>query len=197
MEEAFRPYEVQQIQQQHISGSGNGHFFPRNPFTTVEDLIVNVSSPAAGLELQSSGVDVSVDGVLIAFLFNATLFVIFILCYEGLRRLIPSVYNSRATLLRRKGASRSCTNFYEFFFPQSAWPLGWVPTVARIPWSRVLETGGLDAYMYVRFIRLCFRIVAVSGFWGMIILFPVYYTGGYSEEGNVWNASGWYLFCMA
>jgi hypothetical protein len=197
MDVGFRPYEVQQIQQQPISGSGNVNFFPRNPFTTVEDLIVNVSSPAAGLELQSSGVDVSVNGVLIAFLFNATLFVIFVLCYEGLRRLVPSVYNNRAILIRRNGASRSCSNFYENVFPQSAWPLGWVPAVARIPWSRVLETGGLDAYMYVRFIRLCFRIVAVSGFWGMIILFPVYYTGRYSEEGNVWNASGWYLFCMA
>jgi hypothetical protein len=197
MDVGFRPYEEQQIQPQHIAGNGNfGHFFPRNPFTTVEDLIVNVSSPAAGLEVQSSGVDVSVDGVLVALIFNTTLFVIFILCYEGLRRLVPSVYNNRAMLQRRKGATSSI-DFYENIFPQSSWPLGWIPAVARIPWSRVLETGGLDAYMYVRFIRLCLRIVAVSGFWGMIILFPVYYTGSYSEEGNVWNASGWYFFCMA
>lgn len=182
----------QQLAPQHFGEGGNfnaGQNFPQNPLVTVENLILNVTSPTAGLSVQSSGVDVSVNGVLVALIFNTIFFVFFIMCYEILRRMVPSVYNNKAFLQRRKGGRIS----YENTFPRSYLPLGWILPVARVPWSRVLETGGLDAYMYVRFIRLCFRIVAVSGFWGMVILFPVYFTG----EGAVWNDSGWYLFCMA
>ena len=69
-------------------------------------------------------------------------------------------------------------------------PFQWVNPVYNISWRKVRETSGLDAYFFLRYIRMCLRITAVSAFWGMLILFPVY---AYGDNG----ASGWYHFSMA
>jgi len=78
--------------------------------------------------------------------------------------------------------------------PHGFLPMSWVPSVVRVPWSRVLEIGGLDAYTYLRYIRMCFRIVCVSGFWSLIILIPVYATGRNNDE---FVSEGWYRYSMA
>jgi hypothetical protein len=44
--------------------------------------------------------------------------------------------------------------------------------------------------MFLRYVRLCFRITFTSALWGMIILWPVYATG----DGG---AAGWYFLSMA
>ena len=69
-------------------------------------------------------------------------------------------------------------------------PLGWIPGVIRASWSTVRSTGGLDSYMFLRYVRLCFRITFTSALWGMIILWPVYASG----DGG---AAGWYFLSMA
>jgi hypothetical protein len=69
-------------------------------------------------------------------------------------------------------------------------PLGWIPGVIRASWSAVRSTGGLDSYMFLRYVRLCFRITFTSALWGMIILWPVYASG----DGG---AAGWYFLSMA
>lgn len=69
-------------------------------------------------------------------------------------------------------------------------PLGWIPGVVRASWSAVRSTGGLDSYMFLRYVRLCFRITFTSALWGMIILWPIYASG----DGG---AAGWYFLSMA
>lgn len=69
-------------------------------------------------------------------------------------------------------------------------PLQWIKPVFDIPWRQVRESCGLDAYFFLRYIRMCLKITSVSALWGMIILFPVY---AYGDNG----ACGWYHVSMA
>jgi len=69
-------------------------------------------------------------------------------------------------------------------------PLSWIPGVCRASWSTVRNSGGLDSYMFLRYVRLCFRITFTSALWGLIILWPVYATA----DGG---ANGWYFLSMA
>lgn len=69
-------------------------------------------------------------------------------------------------------------------------PLNWVSKIFGVSWRQVRESVGLDAYFYLRYIRMCFKITFVSALWGIIILFPIYAAG---DNG----ASGWYHVSMA
>ena len=68
--------------------------------------------------------------------------------------------------------------------------LEWCIPVHSTPWSTFRHLAGLDAYFFLRYIRMCFKITAVSSFWATIILCPVYATGGGDQ-------SGFYHFSMA
>eukprot|EP00566_Odontella_aurita_P003015 CAMPEP_0113599678 /NCGR_PEP_ID=MMETSP0015_2-20120614/42281_1 /TAXON_ID=2838 /ORGANISM="Odontella" /LENGTH=1029 /DNA_ID=CAMNT_0000507843 /DNA_START=376 /DNA_END=3466 /DNA_ORIENTATION=+ /assembly_acc=CAM_ASM_000160 len=129
--------------------------------------------------------DVDVDGVVTALFLNAILFVMMVAAYEVLRRLVPSVYSGRMM-------------HYNFFnLPDAAdfvVPLDWVGPVFGVPWRRVRQAGGLDAYFFLRFIRLCLRITSVTAFWGLAILFPVYAYGDGLYKDN-WHS--WYHYSMA
>ena len=69
-------------------------------------------------------------------------------------------------------------------------PLSWIPGVINASWSTVRSTGGLDSYMFLRYVRLCFRITFTSAIWACLILWPVYATA----DGG---AKGWYFLSMA
>jgi len=66
-------------------------------------------------------------------------------------------------------------------------PLDWIGPVFGIPWKKVRSKAGLDGYFFLRYIRMCVRITAVSIFWALLILVTCYGTGD-SQEG----AQGWY-----
>ncbi len=197
--------------------------------------------------------DIDVSGVLTSAIFNAMVFIIFMLSYECLRRSFPNVYASKQSkeffleMTEKKkreeeeeegggdsgGSGRGAgggghrqshnseserhpdslhtSHFSEGLFIlgtmkkhtrefkeerklpdvyKSEIPLGWVKPVFNISWRKVRELGGLDAYFYLRYIRMCYKITSVSALWGMIILFPTYASG---ENGAV----GWYFFSMS
>ncbi|KAL7539932.1 hypothetical protein ACHAXR_009727 [Thalassiosira sp. AJA248-18] len=135
--------------------------------------------------------DVNTSAFLTALYVNAVVFVVLIGCYEWLRRWLPNVYSARQ---QSSGASivspLSSPRAAPAVNINTRRPLGWIPGVANASWSTVLSTGGLDSYMFLRYIRLCFRITASGALWGMIILWPVYATG----DGG---AKGWYFLSMA
>ncbi len=135
----------------------------------------------AGGEI-SGATDVDVSDAMTSFGFNATIFVALLVAYEVISRLVPSVYSRRKLHVSddRIGIE----------IPRSKLPLSWVPAVLRASWSTVQKCGGLDAYFFLRFVKMCLKITAVSGLWGMIILGPVFASGG---DG----APGWYHFSMA
>lgn len=204
--------------------------------------------------------DIDVSGVLTSAIFNAMVFIVFMLSYECLRRSFPNVYASKQSkelfleMAEKKkreeekeeggdsgdsgdsggsdrggggrgGGPRQTHNSeperrpdplhashiseglfilgtmkkhtHEFTegrkLPdvyKSEIPLGWVKPVFNVSWRKVRELGGLDAYFYLRYIRMCYKITSVSALWGMIILFPTYASG---ENGAV----GWYFFSMS
>lgn len=68
--------------------------------------------------------------------------------------------------------------------------LEWFYPIYSAPWSTFRDLAGLDAYFFLRYIRMCFQITAVSTIWATIILCPVYATGGGGQ-------TGFYHFSMA
>ncbi len=126
--------------------------------------------------------DVNVSDAMSSFGFNALILVILIVSYEIISRFIPSVYASRKLHVSDDRVAIEV--------PKSCFPCNWVPSVIRASWHTVRKCGGLDAYFFLRFIAMCFRITAVSGFWGVMILWPIFASGG---DGAV----GWYHYSMA
>ena len=76
--------------------------------------------------------------------------------------------------------------------PDVVSPLSWVKPVLEVSWSKVRRIAGLDAYFFLRFIRMNLRITAVTTFWAGIVLVPVYATGQYQN-----GESGWYHMSIA
>lgn len=68
--------------------------------------------------------------------------------------------------------------------------LEWFCPIYSAPWSTFRDLAGLDAYFFLRYIRMNFKITAVSTIWAAIILCPVYATGGGGQ-------TGFYHFSMA
>jgi len=127
--------------------------------------------------------DVEFDAAMTALQFNLVMFVMLMGGYELFSRLVPSVYAGK-----RHHVDLSSKMAVDL--PRSYLPLGWIPAVARTSWNTVLKTGGLDAYMFLRYIRMCLVFSTVAGFWGMCILWPLFASGGNNEEG-------WYRLSMA
>ena len=130
--------------------------------------------------------DVDVAGVIAATAFNAVVFAVLMVSYEILRRLVPSVYASKRQQAIMRGEHPTTEDDYYM-------PFDWLMPVFGVPWSKVRKAGGLDAYMYLRYLRMCLRITSVSAFWGIIILWPIYGHGG----GQYSDAYSWYHFSMA
>jgi hypothetical protein len=48
--------------------------------------------------------------------------------------------------------------------------------------EELLRTADLDAYMYIRFFRLCLRLFGGASFFGLVILLPINYTANDSDS---------------
>ena len=98
------------------------------------------------LEYVDDGRDVSErTNVQSSFYINCATFFFLTLFYEFLKKRYPSIYNGRKYFKK----SISSVKLPEGFFP-----LGWVPAVYKVEWNQVLEFGGLDAYCFLRYIRM-------------------------------------------
>ncbi|KAI2511217.1 Cytosolic domain of 10TM putative phosphate transporter [Fragilaria crotonensis] len=136
--------------------------------------VLHINSTASGTV--HGATDVEVSAVITSLRVNAVIFVVLLLLYELAFRAVPSVYrNNRPS---------------DIVLPKSMLPLNWVPTILRVSWSQVRNVVGLDGYFFLRYIRFCFQITSVTGLWGIVILWPVYASGGN-------DAHGWYHLSMA
>jgi len=139
----------------------------------------NVSQSAAQAKMKPAA-DLNIAAVLATAKLNLCVFVVLMVAYETLRLKIPSIYDGRRNHVQRSRTHRRIP----------ARPFAWVPMVIAVPWSDLRRFGGLDAYMFLRFIRICMRVSSVSCFWALLILFPTYGTGGN-------NSVGFYHFSMS
>ena len=129
--------------------------------------------------------DVNTSAFMTALCLNAMLFVVLVGGYELFRRFFPSVYSPKSSgtssrtrdgsslpLSLSSPPSNNNTASSAAVNINTQRPLGWVTGVTRASWSTVRNSGGLDSYMFLRYIRLCFRISITSALWGIIILWP-------------------------
>ena len=141
--------------------------------------------------LKPLATDLSMATVLSSLYVNGFLFICLVITYEFLRRHFPTVYAPKLYRIEQEnlfGVKEHAA--VGRLPPTSTKPLGWVAPVFGVSWLTVRKVGGLDAYFFLRYIRMCLRITAVSSFWALIILFPVYATG---KAGG----TGWYHLSMA
>jgi len=91
------------------------------------------------------------------------------------------------------GAGSAGSGYMEGGLPDSykdTKPFQWIVPILGVSWRRIHKVAGLDAYFFLRYIFMCYRITSVTAIWGMLLLFPVYYTGTNGAES-------WYHFSMA
>lgn len=55
----------------------------------------------------------------------------------------------------------------------SSLPFGWVVPTVRYPEKKMAQTHGLDAVMFVKFVRTALWIVALQTLFGVLILIPI------------------------
>lgn len=185
--------EQQQMQQQQMQQNWNVNNQQQQFEQNVQDLFgIGQTSPQANNEIAyvnyadydpftaANTKDVNTSAFMTAVCLNAMLFVGLIVGYELFRRFFPSVYSPKSSGTSRTGSTplSSPTSTSNALSSAAAVnintqkPLGWVSGVCRASWSTVRNSGGLDSYMFLRYIRLCFRISFTSALWGMIILWP-------------------------
>ena len=165
----------------------------------------NVGTDPSAYDYAANSHDVNTGAFLTALSLNAAFFVVMIGGYELFRRWFPSVYSAPPPAAQKRrqrgpgnpsltpphaGGGDAVDGDAPAINVNTRRFLGWVPGVIGASWSTVRSRGGLDSYMFLRYVRLCFRITFTSALWGMIILWPVYATG----EGE---ARGWYFLSMA
>ena len=135
-----------------------------------------------GSENITAVADVGVEAVILSCYLNSFVFLIGLLCFEAGRRYLPTIYYGSTyhkSVERRPPPLSRARSILGI--PRHALKLWRV--VFSIPWHTVLTCGGLDAYMFLRYIRLCGRVTSVSAFWGMLVLGTVYGTAGGAETG--------------
>jgi len=157
---------------------------------------------------------VDIAGVRAAIYFNLIIFVALMLLYEVLRILIPTVYFSRQMPSIETQMTEDSDRFEdnpvvknEMHSPvvpvlgKNTNFFKWINPINGISWRRIREAAGLDAYFYLRYIRMCYRITTVTALWGFIALFPVYWTGNNGAEdwyhlsmANVSQGSSWRIW---
>lgn len=159
--------------------------------------------------------DVTVDTVITSLYLNALAFVVLMASYELLRRSFPAVYSSR--IKRRykaglpEGDSDTESDVKISQMPSFSAAFGrtpsltsldkslpdvisfnWVFSVFNVSWTTVRKYSGMDGYFFLRYIRMNLRICAVTSFWALLILVPVYATG-VNQSGE----EGWYHVSVA
>ncbi|EJK69205.1 hypothetical protein THAOC_09569, partial [Thalassiosira oceanica] len=189
------------------ANEGDDYYSAKMATNWIDKLLSNsTSTEDASLSL-SPVQDATPESILAALALNTIACILLLSLYEILRRLIPSVYsqrlvnekraltrhpNLRVAMAGNKDAKEEADEGMTCSMPSCRADsfLEWVLPVYQTPWSTIRELAGLDAYFYLRYIRMCLKLTLVSSFWAMVILCPVYASGGGGQ-------SGCYYFSMA
>mmetsp|Transcript_29380 Transcript_29380/g.66372 ORF Transcript_29380/g.66372 Transcript_29380/m.66372 type:complete len:1055 (-) Transcript_29380:9-3173(-) len=189
------------------ANEGDDYYSAKMATNWIDKLLSNsTSTEDASLSL-SPVQDATPESILAALALNTIACILLLSLYEILRRLIPSVYsqrlvnekraltrhpNLRVAMAGNNDAKEEADEGMTCSMPSCRADsfLEWVLPVYQTPWSTIRELAGLDAYFYLRYIRMCLKLTLVSSFWAMVILCPVYASGGGGQ-------SGCYYFSMA
>jgi hypothetical protein len=87
---------------------------------------------------------------------------LFLALFESQRRRQPAVFWPK----RRYSPARSPAEM----------PRGWVGAAAAVPGRALLPLVGLDAYMILRYTRICASMTALASLLGLVVLAPVFFS---------------------
>lgn len=70
--------------------------------------------------------------------------------------------------------------------PPDSW-FGWLRAINEVSEGDIMTMVGLDAYMYLRYIKICLKLSVFLSFWGLLVLVPIYSV--YPKKfGSHWDA---------
>eukprot|EP01041_Mallomonas_annulata_P001199 gene1199-2331_t len=116
------------------------------------------------------------SGMIYTLYINLLLCIILLAFFEA-NRYMRQIYLKRVTK-KFERTNRVPEKPPRYFF-------GWIIAVLRVPEKDLLHMVGLDGYMLLRFIKVCFKASAFLTFWGSIVLIPIYSTA--SNDYTEWN----------
>lgn len=127
---------------------------------------------------QAAEADDSSDATTTAFYtataIGAVVAVLLLVLFSYLRTRIPDVFETRALFNTWKSFNDYNGNRVGLVKPAPDSFFGWLSPVFRTPEEVVVKKIGLDAAMFLRFIRTSFYITAMLSLFGLIIVMPVY-----------------------
>lgn len=118
------------------------------------------------------------DETVTSLLTNLIISIPLVLIFEVVRHIKP-VYLSRS--LRKFQKTSACHGFH---YP-SSYPFDWIVTTFKTSDENLLQLVGLDGYVLIRYIKICYRIGFFFSLSGVLVLCPVY--GSYQGELRGWN----------
>ncbi|KAJ2114819.1 hypothetical protein IW146_002783 [Coemansia sp. RSA 922] len=112
--------------------------------------------PGSSVYLASNGTDLGMQAI-----FAASFFTIFILLFSALRLRWPYIFSPRTRLTITAPPFLS-----KRFF-------GWFLATMRTPETHILNTLGLDAVIFLRFYKMCMRLLLDIAFFSIVIIWPI------------------------
>lgn len=131
-------------------------------FDVWDSFLTPFNASAHQNELQRA-TDIEISAFITSLCVNFVIFLVVLALYEVLSRWLPSVYQCRSS----EGQD-------SVSLPKSSLPLNWVPIIMRVTWIQLRKHCGMDNYFFLRYIRMVLQITAVSGLWGLLILWYVH-----------------------
>lgn len=122
----------------------------------------------------------TIEGMITTLIINVFVFAVLMLTFES-NRFYRQIYLKR--LQNRFRAAERVPPYP----PETSF--GWLFEIYKVSEAEVLRMVGLDAYMCLRFIIICFKLSIFLTFWGLIVLIPVYESAAPydAEKQNLWD----------
>lgn len=129
-------------------------------------------------------VNADTSSVIATLTFNGILGAALMIVFELFRSYQPDIYAPRT---RKAGG--------EILPKPGGFPFSWVYSVWTVDDDEFIRTAGLDAYVYLRYLKMCFRLFAICAFFALVVLCPIYATANLSTDDD--TVEGITLFSMA
>lgn len=127
----------------------------------------------------------SVAAFITSFIFNAVIALIILVIYSILRPKFDYVYQPNFKLLteflNNKIPERKLSLLRKMTLSSSLF--AWTVPAFRLNDNELYELVGFDAFVYLRFTRLCFKIAAFSLPYAAVVLIPINVVGGKGIDG--------------
>lgn len=122
---------------------------------------------------------VEYDGLINSLYINLIIFAILMIFFEIFRSIYKNTYLNRASSdknFKRTGRVPPIPSKY---------PFAWIISVMEVGENDLLQKVGLDGYMLIRYINVCFRMSVFTTICGILVLIPVYSNA--SGDKVSWN----------